>query len=65
MGLSQVVFAEKCGFYQTYLSRVERGQANPTINALEIVAVALKQDFFELIANVQKESKGGVDSVTS
>ena len=26
-GMSQVVFGEKCGFYQTYLSRIERGQA--------------------------------------
>jgi transcriptional regulator with XRE-family HTH domain len=28
-GWTQVEFAEKCGFYQTYLSRIETGRANP------------------------------------
>lgn len=28
-GWSQVEFSERCGFYQTYLSRVENGKANP------------------------------------
>jgi len=32
--MTQVEFSEKCGFYQTYLSRIENGQANPTLNAL-------------------------------
>lgn len=54
LGLSQVEFAERCGFYQTYLSRVERGQANPTINAIEVVANALGMGFFELIARVER-----------
>ncbi|ARU06856.1 hypothetical protein CCO03_13500 [Comamonas serinivorans] len=52
MGLSQVEFAERCGFYQTYLSRVERGLANPTINALEVIAKTLNLTFFELIERV-------------
>jgi transcriptional regulator with XRE-family HTH domain len=29
-GLSQVEFGERSGFAQTYLSRIETGQANPT-----------------------------------
>lgn len=49
MGLSQVEFAERCGFYQTYLSRLERGQANPTINALEVIANGLGLSFFQLM----------------
>lgn len=47
-GLSQVEFGEKCGFYQTYLSRVENGRANPTINAIEVIANALGLTVFEL-----------------
>jgi transcriptional regulator with XRE-family HTH domain len=60
-GLSQVVFGEKCGFYQTYLSRLENGQANPTLNALEIVAKALGLTIFELfeLVKVRASSKRG------
>jgi len=51
-GLTQVEFSEKCGFYQTYLSRVENGQANPTLNAMEVVDVALGLSVFELCERV-------------
>lgn len=47
-GLSQVEFGERCGFYQTYLSRIENGQANPTINALEVIANAFGITVFDL-----------------
>ncbi|HWI81564.1 helix-turn-helix transcriptional regulator [Ramlibacter sp.] len=47
-GLSQVEFGERCGFYQTYLSRLERGQANPTLNAMEVVANALGLTIYQL-----------------
>ena len=47
-GWSQVEFWERCGFYQTYLSRIETGRANPTLNAMEVIAVALGMDVFEL-----------------
>jgi transcriptional regulator with XRE-family HTH domain len=47
-GLSQVEFGDRCGFYQTYLSRLERGQANPTLNAMEVVANGLGLTVFEL-----------------
>lgn len=48
------MFGERCGFYQTYLSRIERGQANPTINAIEVVANALGMTVFELFDRVQE-----------
>lgn len=48
-GLSQAVFGEKCGFYQTYLSRIENGSANPTLNAIEVIAKALGMSVFELL----------------
>ena len=47
-GLSQVEFGERCGFYQTYLSRLERGQANPTLNAMEVIANAHGLTAYEL-----------------
>lgn len=53
-GFSQVVFGEKCGFYQTYLSRIENGQANPTLNAIEVIANALGMTVFEFFEKVQQ-----------
>jgi transcriptional regulator with XRE-family HTH domain len=52
-GMSQVEFGERCGFYQTYLSRIERGQANPTLNAMEVIANALGVTVFELFEAVK------------
>ena len=54
-GMSQVVFGERCGFYQTYLSRVENGQANPTLNAIEVIANALGLTVFELFDRVREQ----------
>lgn len=52
--MSQVEFGEKCGFYQTYLSRIETGQANPTLNAIEVIANALGMSVFDLFDLVKK-----------
>ncbi|MES2183970.1 MAG: helix-turn-helix transcriptional regulator [Pseudomonadota bacterium] len=54
-GMSQVVFGEKCGFYQTYLSRVERGLANPTISAVEVIANSLGLSIFELFRLIEEK----------
>jgi transcriptional regulator with XRE-family HTH domain len=53
------VFGEKCGFYQTYLSRVENGRANPTINAIEVIANALGMTVFELLDRVREQMPRG------
>lgn len=53
-GLSQVEFGERCGFYQTYLSRIERGQANPTLNAMEVIANGLGLTVFDLWEQVRE-----------
>lgn len=53
--MSQVVFGEKCGFYQTYLSRIENGQANLTLNAMEVIANALGLTVFDLFERVKKQ----------
>ncbi len=54
-GESQVEFGERCGFYQTYLSRVKRGLANPTINAIEVLTNALGLTVFELFDRVREQ----------
>ena len=56
--LSQIEFGEKCGFYQTYLSRIENGNANPSLNAMEVIANALGMTVFELfdkVKNIQSQ----------
>ena len=40
-GLSQEAFADKCGFARSYMSRIERGGANPSLDAVEALATAL------------------------
>jgi len=39
--LSQEAFADKCGFARSYMSRIERGGANPSLDAIEVLASAL------------------------
>ena len=53
MGMSQVEFGERCGFYQTYLSRIENGHANPTLNAIEVIANALGLTVFDLFDRIR------------
>jgi transcriptional regulator with XRE-family HTH domain len=50
LGFTQEAFADYCGFFRTYLSRIETGQANPTLNTLEVLAAALKLKTSELLA---------------
>ena len=56
-GLSQVVFGEKSGLFQTYLSRVENGKANPSLNALEVIAKTLGINIFDLFDKVRIRSQ--------
>ncbi len=57
--MSQAVFGEKCGFYQTYLSRIETGRANPTLNAIEVIANTLGMSVFELFDRVREMRRQG------
>lgn len=41
-GLSQEAFADRCGFARSYMSRIERGQGNPSLDAIETLASGLK-----------------------
>ncbi|WP_431274333.1 helix-turn-helix domain-containing protein [Variovorax ureilyticus] len=53
-GLNQTEFGEHCGFSQTYLSRIENGRANPTLNAIEVLANAFGLTVFELFEKVRE-----------
>ena len=39
--MSQEAFADRCGLARSYMSRVERGAGNPSLDAIEVLAVAL------------------------
>jgi transcriptional regulator with XRE-family HTH domain len=40
-GLTQEELAERVGVFRTYMSRIETGEANPTLTAIHAVAGAL------------------------
>lgn len=40
-GMNQEVFADHCGFARTYMSRIETGGANPSLDAIKVLADAL------------------------
>lgn len=47
-GMSQETFADHCGFARSYVSRIERGNANPSLDAIEVLAIALDVDVRQL-----------------
>lgn len=47
--LSQEAFADKCGFARSYMSRIERGKANLSLDAIEAIATTLGVDETELL----------------
>jgi len=47
--LSQEAFADKCGFARSYMSRIERGKANLSLDAIEIIAIALNVEESKLL----------------
>ncbi len=46
--ISQESFADVCGFARSYMSRIERGNANPSIDAIEILAKAFNVEVKDL-----------------
>ncbi|WP_065877085.1 MULTISPECIES: helix-turn-helix domain-containing protein [unclassified Pseudomonas] len=48
-GLSQEAFADKCGFVRTYMSRIETGTANPSLEAANVLAGGLGMTLSELL----------------
>lgn len=54
-GWTQEAFADHCGFFRTYLSRIETGKANPTLNAIEVISLAVNLPVSQLIAMVERQ----------
>jgi transcriptional regulator with XRE-family HTH domain len=42
--MNQEEFADRCGFARTYMSRIETGGANPSLDAIKTLADGLKVD---------------------
>ncbi|MGV7962834.1 helix-turn-helix transcriptional regulator [Photorhabdus tasmaniensis] len=47
-GMSQEAFADKCGIDRTYISGIERGIRNPTLEIINIIASGLQIELTEL-----------------
>lgn len=58
--LSQEAFADKCGFARSYMSRIERGMSNPSIDALEILAGALGVSVSDLLDKTGSITQKGI-----
>lgn len=62
-GLSQEVLAERMGISSKYLSSIERGKENPTLDTLIKLANALKIELSEIF-NFAHEGKSKKDLIT-
>ena len=51
-GMTQEAFADRCGFARTYMSRIETGGANPSLDAIKVLADALKVDLSILFTDI-------------
>ena len=51
-GMTQEAFADRCGFARTYMSRIETGGANPSLDAIKVLADALKVDLSVLFTDI-------------
>ena len=50
-GLSQEVFANKCGLHRTYISAVERHKRSISLNNIQKIADALEIDTYKLFVD--------------
>lgn len=59
-GVSQEAFADRCGFARSYMSRIERGGANPSLDAIGTLAEALGVSIAELLGDLDSPPLKGV-----
>lgn len=64
IGLSQEAFADRCGFARSYMSRVERGGGNPSVDAVEVLANALGVQVKDLFTDTPAQPKKHLPEVT-
>ncbi|NMG02902.1 helix-turn-helix domain-containing protein, partial [Azoarcus taiwanensis] len=50
--------ADRCGFARSYMSRIERGGANPSLDAIEVLADALGVKMATLFADEHESETG-------
>ena len=53
-GWTQEAFADHCGFFRTYLSRIETGKANPTLNVIEVISKAIHMQASALLVMAEE-----------
>ncbi|PQQ29776.1 MULTISPECIES: cell morphology transcriptional regulator XreR1 [Photorhabdus] len=56
-GMSQEAFADKCGLDRTYISGIERGVRNPTLEVINVIASGLQIELKDLF-DFDVEKKG-------
>jgi transcriptional regulator with XRE-family HTH domain len=49
--MTQEDLAERCGLFRTYMSRIETGQANPTLTMIHALAATLGVPVTKLFAD--------------
>lgn len=54
--MSQEDLSEKCGMFRTYVSRIETGNANPTLTMINALAISLKVPIGDLFIRAKKGS---------
>lgn len=54
-GMSQEAFADRCGFARSYMSRIERGGSNASLDAIEVLANALSVEPWRLLVSDSSE----------
>jgi transcriptional regulator with XRE-family HTH domain len=50
--MTQEAFADHCGFARTYMSRIEAGGANPSLEAVKTLADGLGIELGELFKGI-------------
>ncbi|MCP5058655.1 MAG: helix-turn-helix transcriptional regulator [bacterium] len=53
LGLSQERLAEEAGIHRTYVSQIERGDANPTLTVMAALASAVNVRLSRLIGEME------------
>jgi transcriptional regulator with XRE-family HTH domain len=53
--MSQEAFADRCGFARSYMSRIERGGSNASLDAIEVLANALSVEPWQLLVSGSSE----------
>lgn len=56
-GISQEAFAAKCDLHRTYISDIERGERNVSLENIEKIATVLHMQISELFREVETENE--------